>query len=170
MSNTTVYHLHVPTIDKCALCDSRHGPFILEHRPTGKNFTLQTWSFCRQCWVSLKAERQNQDPELCCRWLVFSKWLAGAYPGLELPADPEEEKMIDSDDYMIISSTHEEITNEHFGRTSQEAQTILCRNRPADDGVCFETYRGALDEDREETEITTRMEAGPVTAPTATGP
>jgi hypothetical protein len=47
--------------DRCCLCGSRQPPFHFEDRPTAKDFNLQAWPYCRNCWDLIR-QPSAQDP------------------------------------------------------------------------------------------------------------
>ena len=68
----------MPNQQICCLCGSTEGPLIMQERPSGKNFKLQPWGFCRSCWDAVHAN--GHEPELIqAKYLQFLKFLLGGY-------------------------------------------------------------------------------------------
>ncbi len=61
-SNNCVFNYAEPPGDRCSVCFSRQGPFALETRPTGPNFSLQAWPLCSACWSMTHGQPSDPDP------------------------------------------------------------------------------------------------------------
>ena len=77
MPETLIFARNPPG-DRCSLCGSRAGPFTLEDRFTGKDFSLQRWPYCARCRSA--SQVSNPDADLVAqKYLVFLRWVMAGY-------------------------------------------------------------------------------------------
>lgn len=50
----------VPSETWCSIC-SRRIPTIFEERPTGEDFAIERWGYCKRCWDDMQALRRASD-------------------------------------------------------------------------------------------------------------
>ena len=64
---------------QCCLCGNQDAPHI-EHRFTGRDETkLRPWAFCERCFQELRQEREDHDPWIAARYVIFLEYMAGHY-------------------------------------------------------------------------------------------
>jgi hypothetical protein len=53
-----------PNPARCCFCHSHEGPFTIDVRPSGPNFSMQSWPICPRCWdlIHQPAELRIPDP------------------------------------------------------------------------------------------------------------
>lgn len=160
---------------QCCLCGDRDA-LHQEERQSGDHGELEEWQFCPVCFMELQRQLKDHDPYIAKRYETFIKFIVGGYRvqrefrGNQASGLQPEKKIDINNSMSIESGNYETITDEHTGRTSQEIQEILLRDREGNDGNCPEADRRLLGEGGTETEKITRAETDPAAGATATGP
>lgn len=62
----------------CCLCGNPDALYV-EQRRSGNEGQVASWSFCLACWRELQTQREDTDPEICQRYNLFLKFIAGNY-------------------------------------------------------------------------------------------
>lgn len=58
----------------CCLCGNPEI-YAHENRSTRKDEATKKWGFCRHCWIELKKQRGQTDPEIALRYAVFLRYV-----------------------------------------------------------------------------------------------
>ncbi len=70
-------YIREPRQDLCCLCgkpERSPSDFVLERRPSGRDFALQAWSYCASCWNETAGVVVDHDL-VAARYLAFLRFL-----------------------------------------------------------------------------------------------